>query len=97
MDDRCKTSGVAQMSSWDPQYALRQLNAMLPPPRAEPPGSGGASSHRANRGPRCGCCPRCRAFVCIEPRRPDEVVPCPSCGRPIGFVKPLEADLPRLE
>jgi hypothetical protein len=85
------------MPFWDARLIVRQLKAMIAMPKTGAFGPGRSSSHRADPGPRCGCCPRCRAFVRIEPRRPGEMVPCPSCRRPIGFVKPLEADLPPLE
>jgi hypothetical protein len=85
------------MPFWDARFVLRQLTATIPVPKTDAPGSGRTSSHRRDPGPCCGCCRRCRAFIRIEPQRPGEMVPCPSCGRFIGFVKPLDADLPALE
>ena len=81
----------------DMRLLFRQLTAMIPLPKSGTSGPGRSSSHRVKPGPRCGRCPRCRAFVRIEPRRSGAMVPCPSCGRPIGFVKPLEDNRPPLE
>jgi hypothetical protein len=81
----------------DLRQIFRNLTASIPVPKTGVLGSERAFSHHHHPGPRCGCCPRCRAFIRIEPRRPGEMVPCPSCGRFIGFVKPLDGDLPELE
>jgi hypothetical protein len=84
------------MPLWDPHLILRQPTAMIALPKSGECGAGRSAPLRSHRGARCGCCPRCRAFVRIEPRRPGEMVPCPSSGRPIGFVKPLDDALPPL-
>lgn len=85
------------MLFWDPRLILRRLTAIVPLPKPGERGSGRTASGPSHGGPRCDCCPRRRAFVLIDPRRPGERVPCPSCGRPIGFVKPPDEDLPPLE
>jgi hypothetical protein len=84
------------MPFWDVRLVVRQLTAMIPPPKTGTLRSGRSPSHRAEPGLRCRGCSR-RAFVRIELPRPGEIVPCPICGRFLGFVKPLDADVPPLE
>jgi hypothetical protein len=56
------------ISFWDPRMVLRQFTAMIPLPKPGVRGAGRSASRRSRLGPHCGCCPRCRAFLCIEPR-----------------------------
>lgn len=86
------------MPYWDPQYALRQIKAGIRLTRGD---DRGASRSHASLGrsqeARCGCCPRCRAFVRIPAAAPGIAVPCPACGQFIAFVRPPEDEPPPLE
>ncbi len=86
------------MPYWDPQYALRQIKAGIRLPRAEDRKASRSPAHAGHdHGVRCGCCPRCRAFVRIAAAPRGHTLPCPNCGQLIGFLKPLDDDLPPLE
>ena len=85
------------MPFWRPPFVLPRLRVRIPMTKPRERASVSVPSQPGSAGPRCGCCPRCRAFVRIEPKRSGEMVPCPSCGQSIGFVKPLDDDLPPLE
>ena len=41
---------------------------------------------------RCGRCPSCRSFICIESPDPVKENFCPNCGRPVHSLEALGAE-----
>ena len=75
---------------WDPHWALRQLQRMIPSPKDVIPHSGRAPV--GNPGPCCGCCPSCRMFIRIEASGRRGASRCPNCGRLVGSLDALGED-----
>jgi hypothetical protein len=76
--------------SWDPGRVLRDLFNMIPGPRREIARPGIKESGTPLRS--YGCCPACRAFVCISLSDRVRSAPCPNCGCWICSVNPLGAE-----